>query len=69
MGSASYITHHHGDLTACSGSAITKMSEWLPRKGYGQWAAPAESRSREVLVTDTAKQLLLLRLPAEVRVL
>lgn len=51
------ITRHHGDLTARSCSAITKVSEWLPRKGCGQWAAPAESKPREVLATDLAKPI------------
>lgn len=58
------ITRHHGDLTACSCSAITKVSEWLPRKGCGQWAAPAESKPREVLATDLAKPIASLGAPS-----
>lgn len=58
------ITRHHGDLTACSCSAITKVSEWLLRKGCRQWAAPAESKPREVLATDLAKPVASLGAPS-----
>lgn len=58
------ITRHHGDLTACSCSAITKVSEWLPRKGCGQWVARAESKPREVLATDLAKPIASLGAPS-----
>lgn len=54
---AQAVTRHHGDLTACSCSAITKVSEWLPRKGCGQRLAPAESKPRGALATDLAKSI------------
>jgi hypothetical protein len=45
--------------------AITKVSEWLPRKGCGQWVTPAESKTREVLATDLAKPIASLGAPGE----